>query len=427
MKKKHLYFYILSFVIFLSFILFLNFDQARDFLRQNLPSNTKIVIKKIFFGEKYLSEINFYKKTNYNQKVIPETEFVKINLEKIALNELTEFSGIHYNKAVLGNKIITKKFFIDVYKENLLISNVKGDIFFSNINDLKKLRGIKSNIKDFNINDVLDIAIVNNDLFLSSTFKKNLNDDCTFFQIIFAKIENNKLQFENFYKSGQCLKNTLGGRIVKFNNKTKNGILVTLGASETEGHLAQKEDSVYGKILFFDVKTKKFEIFSKGHRNPQGLLFDGKNIISTEHGPYGGDEINKIIEGKNYGYPEASYGDSYEFKNNYEKKLDYRFKKNHKKFNFEEPIFSFVPSIGISEIIKVPKKFTKYWQENYLISSLNGRSLYRVKMGENFDKIIYAEKIPIGERIRDIKFVSQTNSFIMALEETGSLGIITVK
>ena len=48
-------------------------------------------------------------------------------------------------------------------------------------------------------------------------------------------------------------------------------------------------------------------------------------------------------------------------------------------------------------------------------------------MGENFDKIIYAEKIPIGERIRDIKFVSQTNSFIMALEETGSLGIITVK
>ena len=169
--------------------------------------------------------MNFYRKINYNQKVIPETEFVKINLEKVPLNELVEFSGIHYNKAVLGNKIITKKFFIDVYKENLLISNVKGDIFFSNINDLKKLRGIKSNIKDFNINDVLDIAIVNNDLFLSSTFKKNLNDDCTFFQIIFAKIENNRLQFENFYKSNQCLKNTLGGRIVKFNNENENGIL----------------------------------------------------------------------------------------------------------------------------------------------------------------------------------------------------------
>ncbi len=427
MKKKHLYFYILSVAIFLSLILFLNFDKTREFLRQNLPSETKIVIKKIFFGEKYLSEVNFYKKINYNQKVIPETEFVKINLEKVPLNELVEFSGIHYNKAVLGNQIITKKFFIDVYKENLIVSNVKGDIFFSDLKDLKNFNQKESNIKNFSIHDVLDIAIVNDYLFISSTYKKNLNDECTFFQIIFGKIESKNLQFENFYSSPQCLKNTLGGRIIKFNGESENGILVTLGASETEGYLAQKDDSAYGKILYFDIKTKEFKIFSKGHRNPQGLHFDGKNIISTEHGPYGGDEINKIIKGKNYGYPEASYGDSYEFKNNYEKNLDYKFKKNHKKFNFEEPIFSFVPSIGISEIVKVPNNFTKYWQENYLISSLNGRSLYRIKIGENFNKIVYYEKIPIGERIRDIKFISQINSFVMALEESGSLGIIKIE
>lgn len=414
-------------MIFLSLILFLNFDNAREFLRQNLPGNTKIIIKKIFFGEKYLSEVNFYRKINYNQKVIPETEFVKINLEKVPLNELVEFSGIHYNKAVLDKQIITKKFFIDIYDENLIVSNVKGDIFFSSVNDLKNFRKRDSNIETFAIHDVLDISIVNDYLFLSSTYKKNLNDDCTFFQIIFSKVGNNRLQFENFYKSSQCLKNTLGGRIVKFNNENENGILVTLGASETEGYLAQKDDSAYGKILFFDIKTKKFKIFSKGHRNPQGLIIDGKNIISTEHGPYGGDEINKILKGKNYGYPEASYGDSYEFKNNYEENLDYKFKKDHKKFNFEEPIFSFVPSIGISEIVKVPNNFTKYWQENYLVSSLNGRSLYRIKIGENFDKIIYAEKIPIGERIRDIKFISQINSFVMALEETGSIGIIKIE
>ena len=51
MKKKHLYFYILSIVIFLSLILFLNFDSAREFLRQNLPGNTKIIIKKYFLGK----------------------------------------------------------------------------------------------------------------------------------------------------------------------------------------------------------------------------------------------------------------------------------------------------------------------------------------------------------------------------------------
>ena len=131
--------------------------------------------------------MNFYRKINYNQKVIPETEFVKINLEKVPLNELVEFSGIHYNKAVLGKQIITKKFFIDTYDENLIVSNVKGDIFFSNVNDLKNFKKRDSNIETFAIHDVLDISIVNDYLFLSSTYKKNLNDDCTFFSNYFFK------------------------------------------------------------------------------------------------------------------------------------------------------------------------------------------------------------------------------------------------
>ena len=69
------------------------------------------------------------------------------------------------------------------------------------------------------------------------------------------------------------------------------------------------DDSDIGKILFINLDNYKKIIFSKGHRNPQGLLnIDNKNILSTEHGPYGGDEINKIIFGKNYGWPIASYG-----------------------------------------------------------------------------------------------------------------------
>ena len=84
-------------------------------------------------------------------------------------------------------------------------------------------------------------------------------------------------------------------------------MLVKLGASST------KDDSAYGKILFFDIKTKKFKVFSKGHRNPQGLIIDGKNIISTEHGPYGGDEINKILKGKLW-ISRGPYGNSMNLK-----------------------------------------------------------------------------------------------------------------
>ena len=47
--------------------------------------------------------------------------------------------------------------------------------------------------------------------------------------------------------------------------------------------------------MFLDINSKKVNLFSKGHRNPQGLLFNKDVILSTEHGPRGGDEINKFI------------------------------------------------------------------------------------------------------------------------------------
>ena len=66
-------------------------------------------------------------------------------------------------------------------------------------------------------------------------------------------------------------------------------------------------------ILNYTVKceTKKHEIFSLGHRTPQGLVVYDNNIIATEHGPKGGDEINKIEYKKNYGWPIVSYGSLY--------------------------------------------------------------------------------------------------------------------
>ena len=151
MKKKHLALYSLTIVTFLSLILIFNFDNIRQYLRDNLSSNAKIIIKRILLGEKYLNEVNFYRKINYNQKIIPETQFVKINFQKILLNELLEFSDTHYNKAVLGNKVITKKFFIDTSEERLIISNVKGEIYFSKFADIGNLSKIDSNLKSYGI------------------------------------------------------------------------------------------------------------------------------------------------------------------------------------------------------------------------------------------------------------------------------------
>ena len=84
-----------------------------------------------------------------------------------------------------------------------------------------------------------------------------------------------------------------------------------------------------------------------------------------------------------------------------------------------------MPSIGISEIIKLNNSFSKYWQNNFIFGSLNSRHLYRVKFDKNFNKVLYIEKIFIGERIRDLKFLSKSNIILMSLEDTGSIGILS--
>jgi glucose/arabinose dehydrogenase len=179
---------------------------------------------------------------------------------------------------------------------------------------------------------------------------------------------------------------------------------------------------VINRINFLDGKS---EIFSTGHRNPQGLYVSKNIILSTEHGPRGGDEINRIFKGKNYGWPVASYGETYN--ENYSNKDQFNYKKNHYNLGFEEPLFAFTPSIGITQILPVNIKFSERWENSFLIGSLRAQSLYRVVFDHNFTRVINFEKILISNRIRDINYSAEYNFFILALEdEDGSIGILQV-
>ena len=134
-----------------------------------------------------------------------------------------------------------------------------------------------------------------------------------------------------------------------------------------------------------------------------------------------GDEINILYEGKNYGWPLASYGERYS--GNKDRNV---YLKNHKKHGFQEPIYAFVPSIGISEIIRLSNNFTNKFEDNYILTSLYGRNIFRIKFDEEYDKIIFIEKIYIGNRIRDIKFIEEIKSIIFAFEEEGEIGVLSV-
>ena len=153
-------------------------------------------------------------------------------------------------------------------------------------------------------------------------------------------------------------------------------------------------------------------------------MYSDENIIlATEHGPYAGDEINNIKKGLSYGWPVSSYGEKYSRGQSNEPP---NYKKNHIDHGFEEPIFSFIPAIGISEIIKLPNNFSDNWQNNYLIGSLNGKHLYRVKFDNDFSKIIYHERIFLGDRIRDLIYNNQSKEIYLSLELKGELGIISL-
>ncbi len=426
MKKFLSKYKIFLMLIFLFFIILINFNEIRSFVRSNLSHNYKVFIKEIFFGKEYLAEIGFYKKLGYNKFQIPKTQFLDLEFKKIPLQGLKGFKT-HYNMA-FNKKGKTKKFFLEDLGNGIMIASASGEFKFSTDYSFNKFKDLNTNLSQLNVFQVVDIAKLENDIFVSFIIKSK-REDCIFFGIANAKINNENLLFDLFYKENECTKETngLGGRIYPYIFNEKKGFLLTTAATDKMKEKSQNLESFFGKIWFFELATKNKILFSVGHRNPQGLIVSDNIVISTEHGPYGGDEINNIKFGKNYGFPISSYGEMYKFKKDKEKfKIPkYEFLKSHSDNNFEEPIFSFVPSIGISEIEKISNDFSEYWTDNFLITSLNGRTIFRVKFDNKFEKVIYIEPMFLGERIRDIKYIKNQKIIILALEETGSIGVLS--
>ena len=420
-KKKSTLIILLVIMASLISTIFLASTQLRTLAKNSIPDGLKNSIKVLVFGENYLEEISTLRNLNYNVKTLPKTQFINLDLKKIKIPGIEEDTISHYNKINKNGYMFKyKKFYINLFKEKIYITTSLGK-FLLLADNFTEFNIINSNIDDYQITNILDSQTIQDNIFISIIRTDDKNDNCNYLEILKAKINDTFYNFESIIKSDKCYSDivgAMGGRIVEY----KNGILITTGATEEFSGLAQDKNSIAGKILYLEKGSKKFQIFSKGHRNPQGLIVINDKIISTEHGPYGGDEINLIKEGKNYGWPLISFGDDYELKKNINLKFKY-LKKSLS--NYEDPIFSYVPSSGISELIKLPNSFAKKWQDNFLISSLNGRSLYRVQLNNEFNKIFYSEKMYIGERIRDIKYYEKKNLVLLALEETGSLGILS--
>lgn len=188
-----------------------------------------------------------------------------------------------------------------------------------------------------------------------------------------------------------------GGRIDMLDEKT---IVMTVGDHEFDGNMSelilpQDDSTSYGKTLLINVDTGDTLIYSKGHRNPQGLHIDeNQSIWLTEHGPLGGDELNLIVRDTNYGWPYETYGTAY-------RQSDWPLSKSQGRHReFEAPLFSWMPGIGISNLVEITSDHFSLWKSDLIVSSLKQKSLFRVRVFDG--KVRYLEEIPIGRRIRDV-------------------------
>lgn len=353
-----------------------------------------------------------------NETFLPETQFINLTFNNYELDFLK------LNDCYIG-KCYT--FFIEKYKNNIFLIDKMGNLYFSNIEDFLneniKFTKIETNL---NFKHITDLYISNDHIYVSGYLKQ----ENLYFTSIYKSLlnlNNNKLKFNQIFKSenDKCIFDPPhAGKMKHYNYNGNNGLLFTtrwMGKTDNPNSNNLSEENICGKILLIDEKNSKYQIFSKGHRNIIGLYVDKDLILATENGPRGGDEINKIYNKKNYGWPISSYGDKY-YRLKSDDKVNY--KKNHKNYNFEEPIFSFIPSIGITEIIKLENNFSNFWQDNFLVGSLNKKTLYRVMFNKEFNKLIYLEEIFIGDRIRDLIYLEDKKIILLSLEMSGSIGVI---
>ncbi len=132
------------------------------------------------------------------------------------------------------------------------------------------------------------------------------------------------------------------------------------------------------------------EIWTLGHRNPYGLAFasDGR-LWETEMGPQGGDELNLIIKGKNYGWPLVSNGKNYN---------DVPIPPHSSRPDFMPPKLYWAPSIAPTSLLFYSGKLFPEWNGDGLIGSLAGQSLIHVRI--RGDRASALEQWDIGKRIR---------------------------
>lgn len=156
------------------------------------------------------------------------------------------------------------------------------------------------------------------------------------------------------------------------------------------------------------------EIFSFGHRNPQGLARDPETgrIWAVEHGPRGGDELNLLQPGANYGWPVITYGKSY---------AGFEIGEGSAKPGMEQPAAYWVPSISPSGLTFYTGDAFPRWRGSLFLGALSGEMLVRLELDR--EKVVREERLleDLETRIRDVRQGPDGRLYLLTDETDGAL------
>lgn len=253
--------------------------------------------------------------------------------------------------------------------------------------------------------------------------KGRLSDD-------YKVVENSSI----IYKANPLYKGKLhyGGRLLF--DKTGHIILTTGERSDAEiRSQAQNLKSAIGKIIRITTDGKPAadnpfvgnpdalpEIYSYGHRNPQGIAFHPQtgDLWETEFGPRGGDELNRIESGKNYGWPIITYGIEYSGEQIGSPAIQ-------QQEGMEQPVYYWDPVLSPSGITFYTGTAIPEWENNLFIGGLSSTHIARLAIQNN--KVIGEERIlaTLGQRFRDI--IQGNNAELYTITDSGKLYKIAKK
>ena len=317
--------------------------------------------------------------------------------------------------------------------QNLIVSDRNGSLWLVDYKEKSKTKisGVP-NVRYKGQGGLLDVEIHpefinNNYIYIGFTDYLNSKKNRTFTSIIRARLKNISLTDQKIiYKADDTFYDNstihYGTRIVfddkgflyfSIGDRGKRNQAQLLEYPNGKIHRLNADGSIPSDNPFFENNNAIKSIWTYGNRNPQGLAMHPASSIlfETEHGPKGGDELNILSSGKNYGWPEITYGKNYS---------GTTITKYTHKEGMEQPVIHWTPSIAVCGIDFYDGELFNNWKNNLLVSSLKFERLYRLEIDDD-DKVIDQEIIyEAGSRIRDVQTGPEGFIYI-ALEDPGRI------